>query len=63
MDLSVLCRAGLTLDTAFDLFERKFGTARTDRYHRLRALPYFDEAERERPSVGFRRYRVDLHPQ
>jgi hypothetical protein len=47
IDLRVLCRAGLSLDTAFDLFERKYGTRRTDRYHRLRALAYFDDAERE----------------
>jgi hypothetical protein len=37
VDLRVLCRAGLTLDTAFDLFDRKYGTQRTDRYHRLRS--------------------------
>ena len=47
VDLRVLCDAGLTLDAAFDLFDRKYGTRRTDRYHRLRALAYFDDAERE----------------
>jgi hypothetical protein len=47
VDLRVLCRAGLTLDAAFDLFDRKYGTQRTDRYHRLRALAYFGDAERE----------------
>jgi Nucleotidyl transferase AbiEii toxin, Type IV TA system len=47
VDLRVLCRAGLTIDAAFDLFDRKYGTGRTDRYHRLRALAYFDDAERE----------------
>ena len=47
VDLRVLCRAGLTLDAAYTLFERKYGTARTDQYHRLRALAYFDDAERE----------------
>ncbi|MGH7819003.1 MAG: nucleotidyl transferase AbiEii/AbiGii toxin family protein [Candidatus Binatia bacterium] len=47
VDLRVLCRAGLTVESAFDLFEQKFGTRRTDRYHRLRALTYFDDAERE----------------
>lgn len=47
IDLRVLCRTGLTLDDAFDLFERKYGTRRTDRYHRLRALAYFADAERE----------------
>jgi len=47
VDMRLLCRAGLTIDAAFDLFERKYGTRRTDRYHRLRALAYFDDAERE----------------
>lgn len=47
VDLRVLCRAGLTIDTAFDLFERKYGLRRSDRYHRLRALTYFDDAEQE----------------
>lgn len=47
VDLRTLCRKGLTLDAAFDSFERKFGAARTDRCHRLRALAYFDDAERE----------------
>jgi len=47
IDLRVLCRAGLTIDAAFDLFDRKYGTRRTERYHRLRALAYFDDAERE----------------
>jgi len=47
VDLRLLCRAGLTLDAAFDLFDRKYGTGRTDRYHRLRALAYFEDAERE----------------
>jgi len=47
VDLRVLCRAGLTLDGVFELFERKYGTRRTDRYHRLRALAYFDDAEQE----------------
>lgn len=47
IDLRVLCGAGISLDLAFDAFERKYGTRRTDRYHRLRALAYFDDAERE----------------
>lgn len=45
--MRVLCDAGLTLDAAFDLFDRKYGTRRTDRYHRVRALAYFDDVERE----------------
>ncbi len=47
VDLRVLCRTGMTLDGAFGLFDRKYGTQRSDRYHRLRALTYFDDAERE----------------
>ena len=47
VDLRILCHAGLTLDAAFDVFERKYGTRRMDRYHRLRALAYFEDAERE----------------
>lgn len=47
VDLRVLCSADLTIETVFDLFDRKYGTHRTDRYHRLRALAYFDDAERE----------------
>jgi Nucleotidyl transferase AbiEii toxin, Type IV TA system len=47
IDLRILVRSGLTLDAAFDVFERKYGTRRSDRYHRLRALAYFADAERE----------------
>jgi hypothetical protein len=37
----------VTLEEAFDLFDRKYGTRRTEGYHRLRALTYFDYAEPE----------------
>jgi hypothetical protein len=47
IDLHLLCRTGLSLDRVFELFERKYGTERIDRYHRLRALAYFEDAERE----------------
>jgi len=47
VDLRILCRSGLTIEAAFDLFERKYGTRRSDRYQRLRALAYFADAERE----------------
>lgn len=47
VDLRLLCQAGLTIDAVFELFERKYGTRRSDRYHRLRALSYFDDAEQE----------------
>lgn len=38
---------GLTIEAAFDLFERKYGTRRTERYHRPRALADVDDAEQE----------------
>jgi hypothetical protein len=47
VDLRMLCHGGLTLEAAFEGFDRKYGTRRTDRYHRLRALAYFDDAEQE----------------
>jgi hypothetical protein len=47
VDLRLLCRSGLSLERLFDFFDRKFGTARTERYHRLRALTYFEDAEQE----------------
>jgi hypothetical protein len=47
IDLRILCRAGYSLERVFDLFDRKFGAARTSRYHRIRALSYFADAEAE----------------
>jgi hypothetical protein len=47
VDLWLLCNQGLSLESTFDLFERKFGAGRTERYHRLRALAYFDDAEKQ----------------
>jgi hypothetical protein len=47
VDLRTLCRSGLTLEQVCALFERKYGTTRSDLYHRLRALAYFDDAERQ----------------
>jgi hypothetical protein len=47
VDLYLLCTKGLTVESIFDLFEQKYGATRTERYHRLRALGYFDDAERE----------------
>lgn len=46
VDLRILCRR-FSLDRVFELFDRKYGSARTERYHRLRALTYFEDAERE----------------
>jgi hypothetical protein len=48
VDLWLLCREGLALEAVFDLFEKKYGTRRTERYHRLRALTYFADAEAKR---------------
>lgn len=47
IDLRVLCGAGLTLGAIFDLFDRKYTASRINRYHRLRALCYFTDAEEE----------------
>lgn len=47
VDLRTLCHNGMEIDAAFEFFERKYGTRRSDRYHRLRALSYFDDAELE----------------
>jgi hypothetical protein len=47
VDLRLLCKAGLRLEEVFSFFERKYGAKRTDRYHRLRALAFFDDAERQ----------------
>lgn len=47
VDLRLLCQRGLRLEDVFDFFERKYGTSRTDRYHRLRALAFFEDAEQQ----------------
>jgi hypothetical protein len=47
IDLCLLCDRGATLEAVFQDFEQKYGAARTDRYHRLRALGYFVDAEAE----------------
>lgn len=47
VDLRLLCRSGLDLDKIFQYFERKYGTRRSERYHRLRALDYFVQAEKD----------------
>ena len=49
VDLRVLCLRGLRVEDVFAAFDRKFGASRTERYHRLRALAYFEDAEREPP--------------
>lgn len=47
VDLRLLCGTGLRLEDVLALAERKYGTTRTDRYHRLRALAFFDDAEQQ----------------
>lgn len=47
IDLRILCRAGYTMENVFELYDRKYGTRRTSRYHRIRALSYFADAESE----------------
>jgi hypothetical protein len=46
-DLYFIGQAGLSLPEALDAFQRRFAEARPDLYHRLRAMTYFDDAERE----------------
>jgi hypothetical protein len=46
-DLYFICQAGLTLGQAMEAFEARFASANPDIYHRLRALTFFDDAERD----------------
>ena len=46
-DLWVLVRGGIPLDEAGAAYRRRFGVREADLYHVLRALTYFDDAERE----------------
>jgi hypothetical protein len=46
-DLYFICQAGLSLQQAIVAFQERFASAHPDVYHRLRALTYFDDAERE----------------
>jgi hypothetical protein len=46
-DLYFICLDGLSLDGALDAFRLRFASASPDIYHRLRALTFFDDAERE----------------
>jgi len=47
VDLYFICKDGLTLAGAVAAFERRFSRANPDVGHRLKALVYFDDAERE----------------
>ena len=44
----ILDRGSLRLASALDDYRRKFGISETDIYHVIRALSWFDEAERDR---------------
>lgn len=46
-DLYFICQRGLSLGQALAAFEERFASAQPDLYHRLRALTFFDDAERE----------------
>jgi hypothetical protein len=46
-DLYFVCLGGLSLDAALDAFRLRFASASPDIYHRLRALTFFEDAERE----------------
>ena len=62
VDLRILARSGLSIEAAFEAFDRKYGARRSERYHRLRA-PWPTSRTRSRsrcstcssPSIGTRR--------
>jgi hypothetical protein len=47
VDLYLICQQGLGLSGALAAFEKRFASAHPDVLHRLKALTYFDDAERE----------------
>jgi hypothetical protein len=47
VDLYFICREGLGLGGALGAFEQRFASANPDIAHRLKALVFFDDAERE----------------
>lgn len=46
-DLHAIVGSGMSLQTAFDAYVRRFGAAGADPYHVLRALTYFEDADRD----------------
>jgi hypothetical protein len=46
-DLYFICKDRMTLPQALAAFQERFASAQPDLYHRLRALTFFDDAERE----------------
>jgi hypothetical protein len=49
MDLFIICREVMPLRDVLDCFELKFRGVGYERYHILKSLVYFDDAEREPP--------------
>jgi hypothetical protein len=47
VDLYAICRNGLGLQGALDAFSRRFASANLDIFHRIKALTFFEDAERE----------------
>ena len=47
VDLYFICQHGLGLEGALSAFEMRFASAHPDVLHRLKALTYFEDAERE----------------
>jgi hypothetical protein len=47
VDLYFICQDGLALGDAMNAFERRFSPAHPDVAHRIKALVYFEDAERE----------------
>lgn len=49
VDLYFICRTGWTLDELLRQIPKKYSTVSYPSYHLLRALTYFDDAERDEP--------------
>jgi hypothetical protein len=47
VDLYTILRGGSPLQEYFDLIPKRYGSGRTNSYHILKSLTYFDDAERE----------------
>jgi len=46
-DLHAICEAGMSLEDACRGYRARFGKTQADLYHVIRALTYFDDAEKE----------------
>ncbi len=47
VDLYVLCNEKFSLPEVLDFYDKRFGVSKADRYHLLRSLVYFEDAERD----------------